>query len=105
VEIVMQLHKAEVTDAMRARIEKAVATAAKKLPRAVDAQIHLEQDGKIRRVEIILHASRHPSLVAKSEGAYFGPLVTATLRKLSRQMAKEKGAPVARSRAARNRVS
>ena len=55
-EVVMHLHHATVTDGMRAKIVAMVENAAKKLPRVVDATIHLEEDGSVRRVEVMLHA-------------------------------------------------
>jgi ribosome-associated translation inhibitor RaiA len=98
-EIVMQLHHATVTDTMREKIEAMVENAAKKLPRVVDATIRLEEDGTVRRVEVMLHAPKQPSLVATAEGRYFGPLVSEALLKLGKQMAREKKTPKARARA------
>lgn len=98
-ELVMHLHHATVIEAMRSKIEAMVTSAAKKLPRVVDATIHLEQDGSVRRVEVMLHAPKHPALVATAEGRYFGPLVSEALLKLGKQMAREKKTPKARARA------
>ncbi len=98
-EIVMHLHHATVTDAMRAKVEKMVEKAARKLPRAVDATIRFEEDGSVRRVEVMLRAPRQPKLVATAEGRYFGPLVSEALLKLGKQMAREKKTPKARARA------
>ena len=98
-EIVMHLHHATVNDGMRANIVALVENAAKNLPRVVDATIHLDEDGSLRRVEVMLHAPKQPALVATAEGRYFGPLVSEALLKLGKQMAREKKTPKARARA------
>ena len=98
-DIVMHLHHATVNDGMRAKIVAMVEHAAKKLPRVVDATIHLEEDGSVRRVEVMLHAPKQPALVVTAEGRYFGPLVSEALLKLGKQMAREKKTPKARARA------
>ncbi len=98
-EIVMHLHHADVSDAMRAKVEAMIEAAARKLPRAVDAIVHFEEDGPVRRVEVTLHAPKHAALVATAEGRYFGPLVAQVLLKLGHQMRREKRTPKARARA------
>ena len=100
-EVVIHMHHAVVSGSMRKRVERMVRIAAAKLPRAVDAVVRFEQDGKVRRVEVILHAPKHTSLVASAEGPYFGPAASRAVARLSAQAAKEKRSPKAQARSAR----
>jgi len=86
VEIIFHAHHANVSDRMRKRAEAAVRRAAIRLSRAVDAIIRFEQDGPVKRVEILLHAPRQRDLVARGEGRYFGPAFAAAIARLTTQI-------------------
>ncbi len=85
-EIIFHAHHANVSDRMRKRAESAVRTAGLRLKRTVDAIIRFEQDGPVKRVEIMLHAPRQKGLIARAEGKYFGPVFTSALERLSTQI-------------------
>ncbi len=73
---------------MRRRAEVAAERAAARLPRAVDAIIRFEQDGPVKRVEIVLHAPRQPELVASGEAKFYGPALTIAIERLGSQLRK-----------------
>ena len=99
-EIVTKINGADVSDAMRRKVERMVAKAAARLPRSVDAVVRFDEDRRVRRVEVVLHAPRHAPLVAKAEGEYFGPAVAQALARLAAQVAREKRTPKTRARLA-----
>jgi hypothetical protein len=71
---------------MRKRAEAAVRKAAARLSRAVDGTIRFEQDGRVKRVEIVLHAPRQRKLIARGEGAYYGLALSTALERLMNQI-------------------
>ncbi len=85
-EIIFHEHHANISERMRKRAEDAVRRAALRLSRAVDAIIRFEQDGRVKRVEIVLHAPRQRKLIARGEGSYYGPALTAAVDKLLNQI-------------------
>ncbi len=85
-EIIFHEHHAKISERMRKRAEAAVRRAAMRLSRAVDAIIRFEQDGRVKRVEIVLHAPRQRKLIARGEGNYYGPALTAAVDKLLNQI-------------------
>lgn len=85
-EIIFHTHHAAVSDHMRRRTEAAVRRAALRLARAVDAIIRFEQDGPVKRVEIVLHSPRQRDLVARGEGKFFGPAFAGAMEKLTNQI-------------------
>lgn len=85
-EIIFHAHHAAVSDRMRKRAENAVRRAGLRLSRAVDAIIRFEQDGPVKRVEIVLHAPRQRDLVARGEGRFFGPALAVAVEKLTSQI-------------------
>lgn len=85
-EIIFHAHHANVSDRMRRRAEAAVRKTAQRLARTVDAIIRFEQDGPVKRVEILLHAPRQRDLIARGEGKFFGPAFTTAVDKLSAQI-------------------
>lgn len=101
-EIVLKLNAAHVSDAMQRKVERMVTEAAARSPRAVDAIVRFDEDRRVRRVEVVLHAPRHAPLVAKAEGRFFGPAVAQALTRLRAQLAKEKRTK-ARARGRRTR--
>ena len=86
---------------MRKRAESSVRRAAVRLPRAVDGIIRFEQDGRVKRVEIVLHAPRQRKLIARGEGTYYGPALSAAVDRLTSQI---KSLRTERRRAERARV-
>ncbi len=85
-EIIFHEHHANISERMRKRAEAAVRRAAMRLSRAVDAIIRFEQDGRVKRVEIVLHAPRQRKLIARGEGSYYGPALTTAVDKLLNQI-------------------
>ena len=85
-DIIFHAHHAIVSDRMRRRAEAAVRKAALRLGRTVDAIIRFEQDGPVKRVEILLHAPRQRELMGRGEGRYFGPAFAAAMDKLIAQI-------------------
>jgi ribosome-associated translation inhibitor RaiA len=73
---------------MRRRAELAVQRAARRLARAVDAIVRFEQDGPVKRVEIVLHAPRQRNIVVLAEDRYYGRALSAAISKLSAQVRK-----------------
>jgi hypothetical protein len=71
---------------MRRRAEAAVRKIARRLGRTVDAIIRFEQDGPVKRVEIVLHAPRQRNLIARGEGRYFGPAFAGAMDRLIAQI-------------------
>jgi len=86
VEIIFHAHHANVSERMRRRAETAVHRAGLRLARAVDAIVRFEQDGPVKRVEIVLHAPRQRKLIARGEGKYFGPALATAVNRLTTQI-------------------
>ena len=84
-EIQFQSHHADVTDSMRDRAERAVRKLADRVPGAVDAVIRFERDGRMRRVEITMRASRRRTLVAEALAARFPSALSAAVQRLDQQ--------------------
>lgn len=85
-EIIFHAHHANVSDRTRKRAEAAVRRLGQRMSRAIDAIIRFEQDGPVKRVEIVLHAPGKRSLVARAEGQFYGPVLTAAVERLTRQI-------------------
>jgi len=86
VEIIFHAHHANVSDRMRRRAEATVRKAALRLSRTVDGIIRFEQDGPVKRVEILLHAPRQRDLIARGEGKFFGPAFATAMNRLIAQI-------------------
>ena len=102
-DIIFHEHHANVSVHMRQRAASGVRRLATRLDRAVDAVVRFEEDGPIRRVEIILRTPRHKRLVAKAEGRFFSPTLGIVLARLRTQIAALK--KPARGRAARTHAA
>ncbi len=89
-EIVIHTHHANVSDYMRKRAARAVERVAARVPRIVEGILRFEEDGPTRRVTVTLRAPRHHDLMAKAEGRFFGPALTAAITKLQMQAGREK---------------
>jgi ribosome-associated translation inhibitor RaiA len=85
-DIIFHAHHATISDHMRQRASAGARKLAARMDRPVDAIIRFEEDGRTRRVEIILHAPRHQRLVAEAQGRFFGPALGAALLKLRKQL-------------------
>ncbi|MDB4899942.1 MAG: hypothetical protein JWN53_1750 [Gemmatimonadetes bacterium] len=98
-EIIFHGHHATVSEHMRARAAAGVRRLVSRLDRAVDGIIRFEEDGRLRRVEIILHAPKHRRLIAEAEGRFFGPAIVAALARLEMQISESR--KMARAKAKR----
>lgn len=87
-EIIFHAHNAPIPDRLRRRAELALQRMARRLTRAVDAIVRFEQDGPVKRVEIVLHAPRQRNVVALGEGRFYGPALTTAIDKLGAQVRK-----------------
>lgn len=85
-EIIFHAHHANISDRMRKRAELAVRRVAARLTRAVDAIIRFEQDGRVKRVEIVLHAPRQRQLIARGEASYYGTALATAVDRLTNQI-------------------
>ncbi len=85
------------TQSMLKKAERAVLTAAERIPRATGAVVRFEEDGPERRVEIVFTAPRGTRVVASAAGRYWGPALNAALTKLVRQASKERRTPQRRT--------
>jgi ribosome-associated translation inhibitor RaiA len=101
-QIIFHSHHATVSDRMRLRAEQAVRKLATRLGGVVDAVIRFEADGRARRVEIVMHASRHRRLVAEGEARYHGPALAQALDGIRDQIDRARRA---RSKGERRRMS
>jgi ribosome-associated translation inhibitor RaiA len=101
-QIIFHSHHASVSDRLRLRAEQGVRKLATRLGGTVDAVIRFEGDGPTRRVEIVMHASRHRRLVAGGEARYLGPALSEAIDGLRDQIARARRA---RSKGARRRAA
>ena len=89
-EIIFHAHHATVSEWMRARATRGVRKLSARLTRAVDAVVRFEQDGRVRRVEILLHAPRQRDLIATGESRFFGPALVTALARLQAQLRRKR---------------
>jgi ribosome-associated translation inhibitor RaiA len=101
-QIIFHSHHAPVSDRLRLRAEQGVRKLATRLGGAVDAVIRFEGDGPRRRVEIVMHASRHRRLVAGGEGRNLGPALSEAIDALRDQVARARRT---RTKSARRRAA
>jgi len=85
VQIVLRSHNAKVATGIRQKAEQAIAKIARRLRRTVDAHVIFATDGPTRRVEIVLHAPRHRSLVAEGTARQYGTALDRALDHLASQ--------------------
>lgn len=104
-EIAFHRNGALVSDATLRKIEKMIAEAGTRFPRAMDATVRFDAAGVTRRVEILLRAPRHTPLVATGEGRYFGPAASQALQRLRLQLRREKSLPKTRARVQARRAA
>ena len=85
-EIIFHAHHATISDSMRRRAEAGIRRTGRLIGRAVDAVIRFEQDGPVKRVEIVLHVPSTRDIVARAESRFFGLALTACLERLGAQV-------------------
>jgi ribosome-associated translation inhibitor RaiA len=83
---------------MRRKVEVMVARAALRFRGTVKAEVRFEEDGRVRRVEVVLHTSHHEPLIAIGEGRFFGPASAQALARLGVQLRRGKSTRKARTR-------
>ena len=89
-EIIFHDHHATVPERVRARAAAGAQKLGARFGFAIDAVIRFEDDGPLRRAEIILHAAQHKELVAKSAARSYDTALTAALDKLEHQIDTER---------------
>lgn len=97
-EIIFQAHNAVISDNMRRRAERTVRKLSRRIARAVDAIVRFEQDGPVRRVEVMLHASGKRPLVAEGVGRNYGPALGEAIDRMESQLRRVKRTPKARAK-------
>lgn len=97
-EIVFQIHDAQVSDRMKRRAREALLKAARRASRPLDAVIRFQRDGALKRVEMTLHTAGGRRFVARADAPYFGPALGHVARKLAMQLDHKKRTPRARAR-------
>jgi hypothetical protein len=97
-EIVFQNHDAPVSEPMRRRAEALLTKVARRAQRPVDGVVRFQQDGTVRRVELVLHTASGRRYVANAEARYFGPALMDAARRLTMQLDHTKRTPKARAR-------
>lgn len=99
-EIVWHAHNAVISDRLKQRATRALDKVAARLPRAVHGVVRFEREGMRCRVEVLLQAPRHKTLVAEGHGRYYGPALAAAIAHLTgqverdRRVAKDRARPV-----------
>jgi len=101
-DVIFHAHHAVVSDRLRERAERSVERLASRLKRTVDAVVRFEEDGRTRRVEIVVHAPRHCRLVAEGQGRAFGAALSDAISRLESQVFHRRRTP--RSRTPRSRT-
>ena len=99
-EIIFHAHRAVISAPMRQRAESHIAKIAGRMRRLVDAIVRFEQDGPVRRVEVVLHAPRMRPLIGQGFGRTYGPALTEALDNVQSQIARRKRTPKTRRRLA-----
>lgn len=96
-EIVFQSHHASVSDRTRLAARRGLEKLGQRLTRPVGGVVRFEEDGPIRRVELVLK-ERGRRLVAEGTGRYYGPALTAALAHLETQIRRLRRQATSRSR-------
>jgi len=97
-EIVFHSHHAAVSDHMRRRAQRGIEKVARRLTRVWTAVVRFEGDGRLRRVEIVLHAPRNRKLIAEGTAKFFGPALAAALARMEARTNHAKRPPKERAR-------
>jgi ribosome-associated translation inhibitor RaiA len=96
VQIIVHAHHAVISRRMQERAERALTRLAARLARPIDALVRFEQDGPIRRVELLLHASPGRRFVAEGYARTYGPALAEAAARLERQVSRGKRLPKSR---------
>lgn len=89
-DIVWHAHNAVISERLKERATAQLTKISRRLERVVNATVRFEREGTRCRVELILKAPRHKSLVAEGSARYYGPALSVALDHLSRQVTSEK---------------
>ena len=87
-EIIFHAHNAPIPTRLRRRAELALTRLNGRVARAVDAVVRFEQDGPVKRVEIVLHTPKQRNVIALGEARYYGPALNTAIDKLVAQVRK-----------------
>lgn len=97
-EIVVQSHHASVSDRTVERARRAVEAFGERHGELVDATIRFEKDNPLRRVELVVRATRRRTYVAEGTGRYFGPALSQALSRIETQIRERLARTRARAR-------
>jgi ribosome-associated translation inhibitor RaiA len=100
VEILFRSHHAKVSEHMLHRARRGLEKVARRLTRAVHAVVRFEQDGQLRRVEIVLYAPRHRRIVAEGRGRLFPTALAVALARIEERTGRAKRPAKERARRA-----
>ena len=98
-QIIFHAHHAVISDNMRLRAERVLRKLDGRISRAVDAIVRFEQDGPMRRVEVVLHAPRRKAVIAEGRSRHYGPALSEAVQRLEAQLLRTKRTPKTRARA------
>lgn len=84
-EISYYAHHAAISPRLQERAEQGLHKLARRLGRVVDASVRFEEEGPMRRVEIIVHLPRGRRFMAAAQGRHFGPAVSTALSRIVAQ--------------------
>ena len=101
-QIIFHSHHATIPERLRLRAEQGVRKLAARLGGTIDAVIRFEGDGPTRRVEIVMHASRHRRLIAEGKARYLRPALAEAMEALRDQVDRARRG---RSKGARRRAA
>ena len=87
-EIIFHAHNAPIPDRLRRRAEVALTRVDGRVSRAVDATVRFEQDGPMKRVEIVLRRPKQKNVIALGESKFYGRALTTAIGKLDAQVRK-----------------
>jgi len=90
VDIIFHAHHAVISDGMQRRAERVLRRLAERLRKPVDAVVRFEQDGSMRRLEIVLRAPRRRPLVAEGFSRSFGPALAEAAARMESQIRRRK---------------
>ena len=97
-QIMFHAHHAVISENMRQRTEGDLRKLDGRIAHAVDAVVRFEQDGPVRRVEVVLHAPRRRPVIAEGQGRNYGPALAEAVARLEAQLHRIKRTPKARAR-------
>lgn len=88
-DIVFHAHHAVISENMRARASRTVQKVASRMPRVTGAVVRFEEDGRVRRVVVELHASGR-KVVGEGRAAFFGPALSDAGQRLLARVQRER---------------